>query len=123
MGPIPLLTPLQCQDIPVPALHAYTSLGEARGCSGALMMPGSLIEDLFEGKITQGLFLGGLLVSLLLNTNCIQTYSPVLQVILPREHFTLPVTKNTLLSVCPSKLLPSPLNSKTTSFSFRLVPL
>ena len=82
------------------------------------------MEDLFEVRITQGLFPAGLVQSLLLNTKCIEKYSPVLQVTLLREHFTLPIRKNTLpFWVCPTNPLQSPLNSKTTSLSFGLVPL
>ena len=54
------------------------------------------MEDLFEVRITRGLFPAGLVQSLLLNTKCIEKYSPVLQVTLLREHFTVPIPKNTL---------------------------
>ena len=96
-GAIPFFghTP-RCQDIPVPALHANGSLAEARGCSGTLRTPGSLMEDLLEVKIPQGLFRAGLVQSPLLNTTCIERYSPVLQVTLLREHFPLLIRKNTL---------------------------
>ena len=46
--------------------------------------------------ITQGLFPAGMVKYLLLNTKCIRRYSPVLQVTLLREFFTLPIPKNTL---------------------------
>ena len=87
---------VQCQDIPVPALHAHRSLAETRSCSGTLRTLGSLMEDLFEVRITQGLFPAGLVQSLMLNNTCIKTYSPVLQVTLLEEHFTPPIPKNTL---------------------------
>ena len=54
------------------------------------------MEDLFEVRITQGLFPAGLVQSFLFNTKCIEKYSPVLQVTLLREHFTLPIPNNTL---------------------------
>ena len=88
--------PPQCQDIPLPALHAHRSLAETRGCSGSLRTPGSLMEDLFEVRSTKGLFSAGLVQSLLLSTKCIKTYSPVLQVTLLTEHFILPIPNNTL---------------------------
>ena len=52
------------------------------------------MEDLFEVRITEGLFPAGLVQSLLLNTKCIERYSRVLQVTLLREQFTLPIPKN-----------------------------
>ena len=55
------------------------------------------MEDLFEVRITQGLFQAGLVQSLLLNTKCIEKYSPLLRVILLSVHVTLPISKNTLL--------------------------
>ena len=54
------------------------------------------MKDISEARITEGLFSARLVQSLLLNTKCTETYSPVLQVILPREHFTFPIPKNTL---------------------------
>ena len=54
------------------------------------------MEDLFEVRVTQGLVPAGLVQSPLLNTKCIEKYSPVLQVTFLREHFTLPIPKNTL---------------------------
>ena len=51
---IPFLGPLQCQDIPVPALHGQGSFAEVRCCSGTLRTPGSLMEDLFEVRFTPG---------------------------------------------------------------------
>ena len=79
------------------------------------------MEDLFGVRIIHGLFPAGLVQSLLLNTKCIEGYSPVLQVTLLGEYFTLPSPKNTL----PFRYVPllSPLNSKPTSLSFGLVPL
>jgi hypothetical protein len=60
------------------------------------------MEDLFEVRITQGLFRitqglfpAGLVQSLLLNTECIEKYSSVLQVTLLREQFALPIPKTT----------------------------
>ena len=54
------------------------------------------MEDLLQVRITKGLFPAGLAQSLLLNTKCIGKYSPVLQVTLLKEHFTLPIQKNSL---------------------------
>ena len=54
------------------------------------------MEDLFEVRITQALFQAGLIQSLLLDTKCMESNSPVPQVTLLREHFTLPISKNTL---------------------------
>ena len=54
------------------------------------------MEDLFKVTVTQGLIPAGLFQCLLLDTKCIEEYSPVPQVILLREHFTLPISKNTL---------------------------
>ena len=55
-----------------------------------------MMEGLFEVTITQGLLPADLVQSLSVNTKCIEKYSPVLQVPLVREHFTLSVQKNTL---------------------------
>ena len=52
------------------------------------------MEDLSEVRITQGLFPAGSVQFFLLNTKCIENYGPVLQVTLPREHFTSPIPKD-----------------------------
>ena len=68
-GGIPVLGPIQCEQLQVLALHAHGSLAEARRCSGTLKTPGSLMEDVFEVRITQGQFTACPLQSLLLDTN------------------------------------------------------
>ena len=78
------------------ALHAHESFAEAKGWSGTLRTPGSLMEDLCEVMITQGLFSPVLVQSLSLDTKCNETYSRLLQVTLLREHLTLPISKITL---------------------------
>ena len=95
-GAIPFFCPLQCQEIPVPALHAHRSFADPRGCSGTLGTPGSLTEDLFEVRIIQGLFPACLVQSLLLNNKGLERYSAVLQLTLLRERLTLSIQKITL---------------------------